>query len=111
MGQKLVTIKFNPGSSPNLWDSNLNVNFLVEVSGSSGWNQQSSYYPNLTTMNNLPVNLGTQGSLTDSVVRNLIKNNRVAAFLVDDSVAKWRVSFKENFLTEGTWEVLTSGSF
>ena len=111
MGQKLVTIKFNAGSSSDLWDPSLNPEFKVEISGSSGWQVQSNYYPDLVKMSNLPVNLGSLQTLTTGIIQGLIQNNRNIAFLADDSVDKWRIQFRESFLTEGGWQMLASGSF
>ena len=111
MGQKLVTIKFSVGSSSDLWDPNLSPDFEIEISGSSGWQSQSSYYPNLNKVNDPPVNLGDLQPLTNTMLQGLIKNNQSAAFLVDDSVTRWRINFREKFLTEGNWELLAEGTF
>lgn len=111
MGQKLVAIKFNVGSSSDLWDPNLGPDFKVEVSGSTGWQVQNNYYPDLTKTSNPPVELGNSQPLTNALLQSLIQNNQTAAFLVDDSVDKWRISFREKFLTEDNWKYLASGSF
>ena len=39
MGQKLVSIKFNAGSSPNLWNLKYKPDFKIEVSeNGTDWN-------------------------------------------------------------------------
>ena len=113
MGQKLVTIKFNAGSSSNLWNPELRPDFKVQVSpDGSDWSTEiTQYYPDLARMTRLPVNLGSPQPLSNSFLQSMIRNNQSVAFLVDDSISQWRIQFSDGFLTGDEPEILTSGSF
>lgn len=112
MGQKLVYVAFNSGSSPNLWNPNYSPEFKIEVSttGVGNWTQIQEYCPNIPRSINFPVDTTTR-PVTNFDVQNLIKTNQGLAFFVEDGVTYWRILLKDKFLTAGEWETLNSGSF
>lgn len=111
MGQKLVSIKFNPGSSPELWSSDtVELQVQVRKSGST-WTNVTTYYPGLSNMASLPVDLQTEAAVNNTVLKGLAKSNQKLVIKVDDAVTQWQVLFKDKFLTDGDWKPLTSGSF
>lgn len=112
MGQKLVSIKFDAGSSPNLWNLRYSPEFRLEISSGSNWQLVENYYPRITgTPVTYPVNVAETKTLTNSVIRDSIKNNKRIAFLVEDEIKNWRITMQDTFLTEGSVEILSSGSF
>lgn len=112
MGQKLVSIKFDAGSSPTLWNLRYNPEFSLEILSGSNWQPVENYYPRITeTPVTYPVNVVETRALTNSVIRDSIKNNKRIAFLVEDEINSWRITMQDTFLTEGSVEILGSGSF
>lgn len=112
MGQKLVSIKFDAGSSPNLWNLRYNPEFRLEISSGSNWQLVENYYPRITgTPVTYPVDIAETRPLTNSVIRDSIKNNKRIAFLVEDGISKWQIKMQDKFLTEGDLEIIASGSF
>ena len=110
MGQKLVSIKFNPGSSTVLWNPEYSPNFLIQSSNDgTTWEQITEYYPKITEPVTFPVDTQLVEQLTDSVIKKAIQQNQKIAFLVDDSSLLWRVQMRDNFLTGGEWERLQTG--
>ncbi len=112
MGQKLVSIRFRGGSSPNLWSPEYSPSFKITVTGPGlGEIRITDYCPELVNSRELPLDPVNVQPLTQSVVRGMIKNGQNMMFLVDDAVVRWQIQFKDQFLTEGAWKGLASGSF
>ena len=113
MGQKLVSIKFNAGSSPNLWNLKYKPDFKIEVSeNGTDWNSIKNYYPKITGEQvDYPVDVATVRPLTSSIIQESIQTNKRIAFLVEDEINNWRITMQDTFLTEGSVEILNSGSF
>ena len=99
MGQKLVSVTFTSGSSPQLWELGYNPRFKLEVSGSQGWTLQGTYYSNLTgkTLPS-PLELGHEKIITDSLLKSFIRNEKRISFLVEDDVNRWRIGVQEDVL-------------
>lgn len=99
MGQKLVSVVFTSGSTPQLWSPGYSPRFRLEVSGSQGWQSQENYYINLTgSVLQDPVELGPTNTLTGNILKTFIRDKKRVSFLVDDEVSRWRVSVFENVL-------------
>lgn len=119
MGQKLVTIKFEQGSSSIFWNQKYNPVFKIEISGDQAtWEDITNdlyYCTNLINSHPvippvLPDSLGTE-RLTNSRLRKMIQKNQALNFFVDDDIFYYRISYKDDFLTTGQWEELNSGNW
>lgn len=117
MGQKLVTIKFEQGSSSIFWNQKYNPVFKIEISRDGGtWIDVSNLEYCLRLLNIqpsapiLPEVLVTE-QLTNSKLRKIIQKGQSLAFFVDDDIFYYRISFKDDFLTTGQWEELNRGDW
>lgn len=116
MGQKLVYIQFEAGSSTSLWNPRYNPTFALEkLEYGEGnipvWRQVTEYFPGLADSLTQPVDFQNKQQLTSQVLRKLIQRNQKVAFLADDSEGRWRVRFQDQFLTGGQVQTLKSGTF
>ena len=99
MGQKLVSVTFTSGSTPQLWELGYNPKFRLEVSGSQGWVLQKTYYTNLTgSLLTKPLELGPESELTVNTLKSFIRDEKRISFLVDDNISKWRIAVQEDVL-------------
>ena len=103
MGQKLVSVTFTPGSTSQLWELGYSPKFRLEVSGSQGWILQERYYANLTdSLLPEPITLGAEKTLTNDLLKTFIRDKKRVAFLVDDTVNRWRIGVQEEVLAPET---------